>query len=289
LSNAVFHTRVGRFAAGIALLRNFGFEDAREDGAERRTHLALPTADASQLATGLVLLQASREALALVDSQLPQPSAGGDAAPAGGSLTAGSGGASYTRAEGKRPARPPALTVSTAPSAARPLPELADFTADGIHAFFALHAGEGCAVLATADSDGLYLQLRQRATEALRVASSTACAPAQTVAARWLRLLREHAALMGWRDGDEAGPAGAVSEGSGAEDEGEGEDEEAPLPPVGADGNFEACYECGIGGELICCEGCPNVFHAECLGPFAPPPDDDSDWYCPVCAKGLGM
>ncbi|KAJ1626263.1 hypothetical protein T492DRAFT_576088, partial [Pavlovales sp. CCMP2436] len=52
------------------------------------------------------------------------------------------------------------------------------------------------------------------------------------------------------------------------------------------DGNFEACAECGHGGELICCEGCPHVYHhPACLGPFAPSADDDGDWFCPQCSK----
>ncbi|KAJ1623440.1 hypothetical protein T492DRAFT_556958, partial [Pavlovales sp. CCMP2436] len=52
------------------------------------------------------------------------------------------------------------------------------------------------------------------------------------------------------------------------------------------DGNFEACAECGPGGELICCEGCPHVYHPACLGPFASSADDDGDWFCPQCSKG---
>ena len=58
---------------------------------------------------------------------------------------------------------------------------------------------------------------------------------------------------------------------------------------VGDDGNLDVCAQCGAGGELICCEACPQAFHAACLGPLAPPDDDDSDWHCPQCAEALGM
>ena len=46
---------------------------------------------------------------------------------------------------------------------------------------------------------------------------------------------------------------------------------------------------CGFDGLLLCCEACPQAYHAACLGEHAPPEDDDSAWFCPPCAMQLGM
>ena len=48
--------------------------------------------------------------------------------------------------------------------------------------------------------------------------------------------------------------------------------------------NYDYCDACGGHGELLCCDGCPNVFHGACLDP---PIDTnnlpDDQWYCPRC------
>lgn len=48
--------------------------------------------------------------------------------------------------------------------------------------------------------------------------------------------------------------------------------------------NYDYCDACGDPGELLCCDGCPNVFHGACLDP---PIDTnnmpDDQWYCPQC------
>ncbi|KAJ4839433.1 hypothetical protein Tsubulata_025340 [Turnera subulata] len=50
---------------------------------------------------------------------------------------------------------------------------------------------------------------------------------------------------------------------------------------------FQYYYECVIcdnGGDLLCCDTCPNTYHLECLNPpleFVPP----GDWQCPSCCK----
>ena len=118
LANKTFHERVGKHPSGLALLRAFGFEDATQDVShtEGHTHLALPEADAAQLAQGLVVVEAAREASRQVHAeQMPQtqqaavPSASSSANASAGSSTA-------SRAEGKRPMPAPG---SAAPDAKR--------------------------------------------------------------------------------------------------------------------------------------------------------------------------
>lgn len=47
------------------------------------------------------------------------------------------------------------------------------------------------------------------------------------------------------------------------------------------------CEHCREGGDLLCCDDCPRVFHLLCLDPpiHAPP---TSYWTCPACARGGG-
>ncbi|EGD82835.1 hypothetical protein PTSG_11436 [Salpingoeca rosetta] len=78
-----------------------------------------------------------------------------------------------------------------------------------------------------------------------------------------------------------AGGAGAgdmAKEGEAESKEGRDGDEEV------VDNSDNACSTCGLGGDLICCEACPRVFHAYC----ANPPVDlenttDDKWFCRVC------
>jgi hypothetical protein len=59
----------------------------------------------------------------------------------------------------------------------------------------------------------------------------------------------------------------------------------------GHDGNFHYCKVCNEVGDVVCCDGCPHVYHPQCL-----PEDsdsfaaldlqhDDDPWYCPDCVK----
>jgi len=59
----------------------------------------------------------------------------------------------------------------------------------------------------------------------------------------------------------------------------------------GNDGNFHYCRVCSEVGDVVCCDGCPHVYHPQCL-----PEDsdsfaaldlqhDDDPWYCPDCVK----
>ena len=46
----------------------------------------------------------------------------------------------------------------------------------------------------------------------------------------------------------------------------------------------EVCATCNLGGEVICCDGCPALYHIEC----AQPPlrkVPRGDWYCHNCRK----
>jgi hypothetical protein len=48
------------------------------------------------------------------------------------------------------------------------------------------------------------------------------------------------------------------------------------VPPLSAP--LHACPP--LQGDLLCCETCPAVFHAACLGLEAPP---EGDYFCPQC------
>lgn len=63
-------------------------------------------------------------------------------------------------------------------------------------------------------------------------------------------------------------------------------EEHTEAPPM--DESDEACAVCCLGGDLLCCEACPAVFHLGCLGLMSMPEEDD--WHCPacVCARSGG-
>jgi hypothetical protein len=71
--------------------------------------------------------------------------------------------------------------------------------------------------------------------------------------------------------------------------DGIGNDKDIPVPFVGNDGNFHLCKICGDAGDLVCCDGCPQVYHPRCLPEDSDSfvalddQDDDEPWYCPVC------
>ena len=94
--------------------------------------------------------------------------------------------------------------------------------------------------------------------------------------------------------------ASARSELSG----GDGEEEEEGAEGISASGDFafrssasdanvDECTHCGHNGDLICCDGCPNAYHAGCLRYLGRlvPSDDEEDgvqWLCPQCSGGGG-
>jgi chromodomain-helicase-DNA-binding protein 4 len=48
------------------------------------------------------------------------------------------------------------------------------------------------------------------------------------------------------------------------------------------DEHMEFCRVCKEGGELLCCDSCPNGYHLQCLDPpLEEPPDEE--WTCPRC------
>merc|ERR1711899_189416 len=49
------------------------------------------------------------------------------------------------------------------------------------------------------------------------------------------------------------------------------------------DEHMEFCRVCKEGGELLCCDSCPNAYHLKCL---EPPLDEipEAGWICPRCA-----
>ena len=51
------------------------------------------------------------------------------------------------------------------------------------------------------------------------------------------------------------------------------------------DGNLDMCVLCGIGGSLVCCDGCPGAFHMRCIGETAKSMPD-GEWLCSECCMG---
>jgi ATP-dependent helicase STH1/SNF2 len=93
------------------------------------------------------------------------------------------------------------------------------------------------------------------------------------------------------------GGADARSDEESSEDEGKGSNpalpqgakgskvpgrlEQQELPEAVEDGNNDLCELCQQGGEVVCCERCPAVYHAQCLG--ARMEDLPDEYICPKC------
>lgn len=81
-------------------------------------------------------------------------------------------------------------------------------------------------------------------------------------------------------------PPGAVAAGAG-DDGSSGDDEAVPatLKPMAvcADGNEAFCSVCGVGGAIVCCDGCPASFHEQCCFQLRAASDDADEWACPSC------
>ncbi len=53
---------------------------------------------------------------------------------------------------------------------------------------------------------------------------------------------------------------------------------------IAEDGNHFFCHLCSLTGDVICCDGCPKVYHVHCL-PEGKSKDtiDEDTWFCPDC------
>lgn len=51
--------------------------------------------------------------------------------------------------------------------------------------------------------------------------------------------------------------------------------------------NSDVCFVCRKGGDLVCCDGCPNAVHPECWDPPCTSSDDaefqQNPWHCQEC------
>lgn len=53
-----------------------------------------------------------------------------------------------------------------------------------------------------------------------------------------------------------------------------------PVDP--GDGHYLYCIICGLSGDLLCCDGCANVVHRQCVQLARLP---DGDWFCEECCQ----
>ncbi len=51
------------------------------------------------------------------------------------------------------------------------------------------------------------------------------------------------------------------------------------------DGNTDLCVLCGLGGSLLCCDGCPAAYHMRCIGE-TPKSIPAGEWLCAECSAG---
>lgn len=54
---------------------------------------------------------------------------------------------------------------------------------------------------------------------------------------------------------------------------------------AGDDGNTDMCVLCGMGGSLLCCDGCPAAYHLRCINETSKS-IPDGEWLCPECKIG---
>ncbi|KAI6652793.1 Protein kinase C-binding protein 1-like [Oopsacas minuta] len=48
--------------------------------------------------------------------------------------------------------------------------------------------------------------------------------------------------------------------------------------------NDSYCWSCHEGGNVVCCDTCPRVFHLKCAHIDTDPPED-REWLCPICTR----
>lgn len=59
---------------------------------------------------------------------------------------------------------------------------------------------------------------------------------------------------------------------------------------LGDDGNLYYCHICLEVGDVVCCDGCPKVYHPKCVPKDSPSFQtlNEDQWFCPHCVKGSG-
>ena len=279
LGNTNFHRRVGRFHSSIELLKRFGFEEAqdRADTAPA-THLALPVADPALLASGLVLMEAARQAMVLVDSDqgtqtepkcsIADESKSGEEGCRKRQRSDADDVNEQTPGENESVAgEPTSVNLSSETTKiAEPAAELNDYSAPGIDAYFSTVLGGSDREILTDLDPLIFEQLTTAAREAISLTVNTGDDLAKARAEFWFGILNDFR------------PELAAANAVGYEPVANGD-----LGVVGVDGNMDTCVLCGLDGLLICCESCPQAYHAQCLGGNAPGEDADGDWFCPDC------
>jgi hypothetical protein len=120
--------------------------------------------------------------------------------------------------------------------------------------------------------------LRTATTAAATAASG---APKNALAGRRRGELSAHSSLLSWQQQQQQlllQDAGADAPGALAAASGKAR------RVGGADFNYDLCCACGGGGELVCCESCPNAFHFDCTVPALDRDNlPDGDWFCRQC------
>lgn len=125
-----------------------------------------------------------------------------------------------------------------------------------------------------------FSHLYDTARDARRVVLQLGDRIADARVSHWLRLFDEHGSLLGWLAPDDAIDNDAHEEASCSTDLGssiEGGSNSggscsgvggcgagvAEGVPVQDDRNFDICGACGLEGLLLCCDNCPQAYHAE--------------------------
>lgn len=96
----------------------------------------------------------------------------------------------------------------------------------------------------------------------------------QSKRTEWILANPEAGAALSDKDDDVAADAFSVGEAE-------------PLPEDDPR-NHDYCEQCGRGGELICCDGCPASYHPKCLPIPKLLADLPDHWFCHVCTASRG-
>ncbi|XP_024972223.1 protein CHROMATIN REMODELING 4-like isoform X1 [Cynara cardunculus var. scolymus] len=64
----------------------------------------------------------------------------------------------------------------------------------------------------------------------------------------------------------------------------ENSSDRSPSKKKGHDGSYYECVICDLGGDLLCCDGCPKTYHITCLDPPLKR-IPNGKWQCPNCCS----